>query len=448
MPIYLRQSTASQEVTLGPFVDSTDGNTEETGLTIANTDIKLHVAGATTLANKTSGGATHISNGIYYAVLDATDTATVGPLVIYCHPSGALATRTECVVLTANVYDSLIAGSDLLDINVSQFGGTNGTFASGRPETNTSHIAGSAVSTSSAQIGVNVVNAGGTAWASGALTSGVFAAGAITASAIAADAIGASELAADAVAEIADAVWDEATTSHTTSGTFGEQLKTDVDAILADTGTDGVVVASIATGAITAAAIAADAIGASELAADAVSEIAAAISIPSAATIADAVWDEDATAHQTQGTFGQAVGDPGADSDSIWAITNAQGATGTGLSAIPWNAAWDAEVESEVDDALGGGTGTALTGIPWNASWDAEVQSEVQDALDATLADSVPSDGTRPSIAQALYMLVQFMTERSVSGTTVTVKKADGSTSLMTFTLNDATAPTSITRAT
>jgi len=36
-------------------------------------------------------------------------------------------------------------------------------------------------------------------------------------------------------ASIADAVWDEATTGHTTAGTFGEQVKTDVDAILADT---------------------------------------------------------------------------------------------------------------------------------------------------------------------------------------------------------------------
>lgn len=35
--------------------------------------------------------------------------------------------------------------------------------------------------------------------------------------------------------EVADAVWDESTSGHTTSGTFGEQLKTDVDAILADT---------------------------------------------------------------------------------------------------------------------------------------------------------------------------------------------------------------------
>jgi hypothetical protein len=38
-------------------------------------------------------------------------------------------------------------------------------------------------------------------------------------------------------AEIADAVWDEATAGHTTSGTFGEQCKTDIDAILVDTGT-------------------------------------------------------------------------------------------------------------------------------------------------------------------------------------------------------------------
>lgn len=45
--------------------------------------------------------------------------------------------------------------------------------------------------------------------------------------------------------------------------------------------------------------------------------------IPSAATIADAVWDEDATAHQTQGTFGQAIGDPAADTDTIWGLVNA-----------------------------------------------------------------------------------------------------------------------------
>lgn len=123
--IYLKQSTASQEVPLGFFLDSTDGNTEETALSVANTDIKLWVSGATTLANKNSGGATHISNGVYYTVLDATDTATLGPLVIFCHVSGALPVRLECCVLSANIYDSMIAGTDLFDVSVTQWTGTN-----------------------------------------------------------------------------------------------------------------------------------------------------------------------------------------------------------------------------------------------------------------------------------------------------------------------------------
>lgn len=37
-----------------------------------------------------------------------------------------------------------------------------------------------------------------------------------------------------------------------------------------------------------------------------------------AATIANLVWDTDATARQTQGTFGQAIGDPGADATTIY----------------------------------------------------------------------------------------------------------------------------------
>jgi hypothetical protein len=138
MPIYLKQSTASQEVPLGHFVDSTDGVTAETALSIANTDIKVWKTGATTLANKNSGGATHISGGVYYCVLDATDTDTLGPLVIFVAVSGALAVRVECVVLAANIYDSLIGGGDVLDVSVTQ-------------------ISGSAVSTTTAQLGVNVV---------------------------------------------------------------------------------------------------------------------------------------------------------------------------------------------------------------------------------------------------------------------------------------------------
>lgn len=148
-------------------------------------------------------------------------------------------------------------------VNVEQFGGSSGTFSGGRPEVNTSHwggtavastevranlinIAGSAVSTSTAQLGVNVVNAAGTAWGSGAITAASIASNAITSAKIATDAIGAAQLAADAVTEIqsglataaaiaalnnlssADvsaAVWNAATASYGTAGSYGETVE-------------------------------------------------------------------------------------------------------------------------------------------------------------------------------------------------------------------------------
>ena len=180
MPIYLKQATASQEVPLGYFVDSTDGNTAETGLTIANTDIKIWKTGATTLADKNSGGATHIAGGVYYAVLDATDTDTAGPLVIFIHATGALSVRVECVVLVANVYDSLIGGSDALQVHANE-------------------------------ITANLITA--TAIADGAIDAATFAAGAITATVIADGAIDAATFAAGAITAtvVADGTIDAAT---------------------------------------------------------------------------------------------------------------------------------------------------------------------------------------------------------------------------------------------
>lgn len=111
--MYLRKATASQEILLGQFVDSVDGNTAETALTIANTDIKLWKSGATTLASKNSGGATHISAGMYYAVLDATDTDTVGMLEVFVSVSGAMAVLRRYYVVEAVVYDALFASGTL-----------------------------------------------------------------------------------------------------------------------------------------------------------------------------------------------------------------------------------------------------------------------------------------------------------------------------------------------
>ena len=50
------------------------------------------------------------------------------------------------------------------------------------------------------------------------------------------------ELAGVTAGAVADAVWDEATADHTTASSFGS-LDANIDAILADTGTDGVLIA-------------------------------------------------------------------------------------------------------------------------------------------------------------------------------------------------------------
>jgi hypothetical protein len=125
--MYLKQSTASQSVLIGPFVDATDGATAETALTIANTDIRLSANGGN-LAAKNSGGGTHDEAGWYTITLDATDTATVGRLQLHCKVAGALMVHMEFQVLEEAVYDALIGASALgyvanAPVNVAQLSG-------------------------------------------------------------------------------------------------------------------------------------------------------------------------------------------------------------------------------------------------------------------------------------------------------------------------------------
>lgn len=124
---YLKQSTASQSRTIGPFVDDTDFKTAETGLTIANTDIKLIINGAAS-ANKNSGGGTHRANGIYSITFDATDTATVGEVMVSVVVAGALPVFNKFFVLEEAVYDAMFGASALgyvanAPVNVAQISG-------------------------------------------------------------------------------------------------------------------------------------------------------------------------------------------------------------------------------------------------------------------------------------------------------------------------------------
>lgn len=72
----------------------------------------------------------------------------------------------------------------------------------------------------------------------------------------------------------------------------------------------------------------------------------------------------------------------------------------------------------------------------------------VDDVLRTALTEGYAADGSTFTLEQALYMLWALLAERSIASTTLTAKKLDGSTSAMTFTLDDGTAPTAQTRAT
>jgi len=124
MAILLPQSTA-YTFRLGPFLDSTDGNTQENALTIAYTDVLLSKAGGALTAkaettNLTGTGA----NAHYTCVLGTGDTGTLGSLRVWCHVTGALCVYQDFLIVPALVYNSLVAGSDNLQVDTIQVAGT------------------------------------------------------------------------------------------------------------------------------------------------------------------------------------------------------------------------------------------------------------------------------------------------------------------------------------
>lgn len=239
MALWLKQSTA-KVVSFGPFLDRTDGVTEETGLVSAldhgTTGIKLSKnGGALTIRHASVTATTYDAYGMYRVTLDTTDTNTLGTLrMAFNEAATCLPVWQDFMVLPANIFDSLVSGSDLIDVSMTQILGTavsspatagvldvnlkniaNAAVSASTAQlgVNLVNIAGAAVSTSTAQLGVNAVQAGATAWNSGAIKTTSFTAGAIDAAAIADNAIDAGAIAADAItaAKIAAGAIDNAT---------------------------------------------------------------------------------------------------------------------------------------------------------------------------------------------------------------------------------------------
>lgn len=109
----LRQST-SQVIRFGPFVDSTDGVTAETGLTITQADMQLSKDGAAFAQKSAAGNATHDTDGWYTTTLSTTDTGTTGEMRLQVNVTGALPVFDRWDVVEEIVFDSVFAsGAEL-----------------------------------------------------------------------------------------------------------------------------------------------------------------------------------------------------------------------------------------------------------------------------------------------------------------------------------------------
>jgi hypothetical protein len=165
----------------------------------------------------------------------------------------------------------------------------------------------------------------------------------------------------------------------------------------------------MASGVLTAAALATDAVG----------------------EIADGVWDEPYSGHTTAGTYGGRI--PRSDTSNVEVKI-----TGSGHTA--------ADIH-ELQPAVINNTHFAAGAIDSNAVATSAASEIATAVYTGQMTESYRAAGVAPTLAQSLFELIAQMGDASISDTTKTIRKIDG-TAAKTFTLNSSTAPTSITEAT
>lgn len=114
----LKQST-QVSILIGPLLDDTDFKTDETvAHDAAGIDVDLYKGiskSDVSLSDSEGDGYwAHVANGYHQLTLSTTHTNTVGPLRVTFVATGVLPAWEDFEVVPANVYDSLVAGTDEL----------------------------------------------------------------------------------------------------------------------------------------------------------------------------------------------------------------------------------------------------------------------------------------------------------------------------------------------
>lgn len=297
MTLFLKQSTAVV-ISFGPALDKTDGVTEETGLVSAldhaTTGIKLSKnGGALTIRHATVTATTYDAYGMYRVTLDTTDTNTLGTLrMAFNEAATCLPVWQDFMVLPANIYDSIVSGSDLIDVSMTQILGTavSSPATAGILDVNVKNIDNDAASASGTVTFPNATLASTTniTAAAGCAVSSI-GANVITAASIAADAITDAKVASDvtiasvtgAVGSVTGAVGSVTGAVGSVTGNVGGNVTGSVGSVVGHTAQTGDAYARL--GAPAGASVSAD--------------IAAVKAETAATAIENAVWNADPSNH-------------------------------------------------------------------------------------------------------------------------------------------------------
>lgn len=270
---------------------------------------------------------------------------------------------------------------------------------------------------------------------------------------------------APTAAQVATAVWQDllAGSDFSTASSIGALLKTDIDATISSRSTLGGTAqtgdAYARLGAPAGASVSADVAAIKTDTGNLVTRITSTLfsGITSLAQWLGMLAGKqvgNTTARTEIRATGAGSGTFDETTDSAEAIKDNTGVAGAGLTALGDTrlANLDTTISSRLAAAsitLTGGQvsidATSKTGLRLGATGLSDVSATI---LTTALTESYAADGAAPTLSQAIFAIQQMMQERAISSTTMTVKKLDGTTTAMTFTLDSASSPTTITRAT
>jgi hypothetical protein len=324
---FLKVNTAAT-LKAGPFVDNTDGYTPETALTLNQADTRLSKNGGDFAQKNNATSAAHDEIGYYDVYVDTADVNTEGQLAVAFNKAGALPVIQEYAVLGEGAWDSMFGASDgKVAMPVDVVSMNNSTAAANNHQAAAANLAAAAANYSATR---------------GLAGTALPAAAADGAGGLPISDAGGLDLDTQIGTDI-DAILTDTNELQTddipgTLATIAGYLDTEIAAILEDTGTTLPATLTTLQDKLLAYA-------------QLLARKDAAIATDRATELGEINNDEASGGGAFDNTSDsqEAIRDKQTD---IETDTGEIGAAGAGLTALPWNAAWDAEVQSECADAL------------------------------------------------------------------------------------------------